>query len=1334
MTRFLMALTVALLLCPAVAEVIWQDDFSQPARYEFHGPRCWTLGGGKCAFRAAGDAILATLTPPLEQATLEADLTVDQRIGTSWTLAGLVLFSDSSNHWRLLMVEGPTGQRYFELIEMLAGVHQAQTGVGSPAERLEPANSGKLQTWDYGKPYHLTLTVSPKEISGRITDPATGEFWQRTYSFARGTAVKSGRAALQASGTTGAFRSLQVDAAPPALTQTAAVKAGPAGTVAILRDEAGAVAGALAKAFEGAGYGVTLLAWEDLEAAHLPWAKLDLLVLADARRVAVRARDEVMAALQSQGKVMAVGAPAFSRLLVQTPAGWRGSDAWLEAYASRLVRTPLSLTAADWQRTAFEMNRAGSITPDPAEGPGCWKIASDFKGWDGYSVHLSNGFGPGRELLVFEAKGDAQTSQMVVECTEKDHSRWIATVDLTPGWRTVMLRPEDFPYWNDSDAKGRGGPGDHLRPENVDHMMLGLAGSHNPRVEPGPHALWLRNLSTAPRGDLPQPNFQVPEIEALCPSYKLYPMDQVARLRPVGGGATVPWAHPAYSPVWRQEGRGFNRGRPWRWVPTLEAFDAAGRPRGALISTMIGDGVAPNAVWANVAVAEPAQALEPPLLAEVLRTARRMTQGTFLLEGGAELFSYLPGEAVALGARALNTSREPRSLTLALRVTDAGGREAFSRQAEVRIAPGRAAGASWQWKPVRFDPRGYTVTARLVEKGEVTDSISHRLEALRATPARPEEFVRVEGSRFMLGGKPWYFKGVNYYPTWIGGYPGLAPFDRECYDPQILERDLDTMQSMGINALSAIACGGPPDASDPWGFRDLRDFLDRCSRHGMKVHCFVPNGRPYQGADVEKIKDYITRAGIKDHPAIISWGLAWEPIEGAWGNGLEFLVPDWNAWVVERYGSAAAALADWGFKPQLTPEGKLPAPTGDQCSRHGPWDRYVAAFRRAFSDLLSARYRDIAEPLRAWDPKHLISFRGGACGIPNQQAFAHIHSVGVAKHLDYLCPEGYDLMTGGWTGHTPPEDLRKGGLVTLYYRTVSREKPVVWMEFGLTVNGIYGTWTPESVRVKPEKLAEQREAYEAYYAMFVESGARGAAPWWLPGGFRLGENSDFGLLEPDGAERPVCQVLRQYLPEFDRVQHPAPTRIIPLDLDAHYADAWATYAPQYLDAVKAHQTPGLRTAGAGTTSATCPLTAVGGGPYNGHNPPQFLNAEFNRLELKVGDAPWREVRGGESLDVPRGAKVLCRASVGNLGEARWLAPTGPAQAGGVYLAGRREYGLEFTAPITADADYLKDATVAEFALPAPATVSGAVTASFEMTALGRAFFGERRTVTLKPLM
>jgi hypothetical protein len=1301
-------------------------------RYDRRPAHAWRSGG---RFRVAAEEAL--LMPPialLNRGVIAAEIAMDARIGTGWGSAGVSLYADAGNCWQLLLVEGPDGRRYFELMEILGGHRHANAAPGSVTQ-LPVQESGDLSTWEPAKRYRLTLEVSPDHIVGEVGPADGGPVWRREYTLAGRRAVREGRPAVFASGADGRVSLFTVARAPQADANALALRSGPRGSVAILKARRGGIAGQLGKALEQAGFGVTLVGWDDHRSRRLPQSKLDLLILADAREIPVQARDAVERLLSSGGRLIAIGAPAAAKILAPVDRTWADRDAWVEAQARKLLRTPLTLTESDWRRTAFRPAQAASIRHDPASGPGVWRIETDLEGWDGWAAETPGAFGSERSLLVFEARGDAVTTQLAVECVEQDGSRWIGVIPLTTAWKTYVLRPEDLMYWLDSPAKGRGGPEDRFAPGRMARLSFTLSASHTPAVKPGHHTYWIRGLSTAGDAATESPRFTVSDVEALWPSYKLYPMDHIATLRAAGEQGVVDaairasWSRPGYAPVWRERGRGFDRGRAWRYVPILEAFDSTGRRRGALLSLMIGDAASPNAMWANLSVADPADALKSPVLDALLATAKAMVHGVCLLEGGAELFSYKPGETVHLGIKALNAGKHPVRLEARIQVTGPRGRKAFAGVRPLSVAPGMAAKATWNWRPAVWDPSGYTVTATISESGRIVDRIAHRIETLRTAPARPEEFVRVRGSEFILDGKPWHFRGINYWPTSIGGYPNLNQRSREGYDPEIIERDLNWLQKAGVNALSAIAAVVPPDPDDPRGYRDQLDFLERCYRRGIRCYVTLPYGRAYAGADFARLKEYIEKAGLHNHPVVMCWELAWEPIEGPWGGNLDRFLEPWNRWIAEQYGSIENAVRDWAYDPRPSPSEPVPTPTSAQCTTDGPWNRYVAAFARAHSDLIGRAYGEVVRPLRAWDPNHLISFRGGACGIPSGATFAHIHSVGVARHMDFLCPEGYNLQTAGWANPTPPDDIRKGGLMTLYYRHVSREKPVVWMEFGYTANGFGGAWSPERVRLKPEDLERQRAEIERFYAMIIESGARGAAPWWLPGGFRLGENSDFGILEPDGSERPAARVFRACQPRFADVRHPAPDSIIRMDLDGERWHAWEIYAPKYLDLVKAGHVPALASAGTNTTSANCPLIAVGGTPCNGSNPPLYLNAEFDAIELQIGGV-WRTVHDGDVIEAPAGQAVRCRARIGNVAEALWLAPNG-ASAGGAYLLSHVGGSPSpVRSPIAADTPYLGAAEIAEFELLA--SVTGRTAVSFRMEAAGRTPFGERRRVEIVP--
>jgi len=45
--------------------------------------------------------------------------------------------------------------------------------------------------------------------------------------------------------------------------------------------------------------------------------------------------------------------------------------------------------------------------------------------------------------------------------------------------------------------------------------------------------------------------------------------------------------------------------------------------------------------------------------------------------------------------------------------------------------------------------------------------------------------------------------------------------------------------------------------------------------------------------------------------------------------------------------------------------------------------------------------------------------------------------------------------------------------------------------------------------------------------------------WWYPGGYRVNEQSDFGIINPDGTDRPVTKVIREWGPRFLSAAKPA---------------------------------------------------------------------------------------------------------------------------------------------------------------------------------------------------
>ena len=1344
----------------AAAEVAFDDDFAlSRARYHQVGSGEWRRSDGRCQFNLAHDASLLLNVESAAQIRVEARLTIERRRALGgFVMAGLQLWENAENHWRLLLVAAPDGKTYFELCERLGGVHQANL---AETTRLAAKREGDLTAWRYEQPYQLVLTLRADAIVGEVRDSQSNRLWRQTISLGDGPAVRIGRPGLTGDGTAGRFERLTVRGQAPS-TGVVETPSGRAGSVAVVADEAGRVAPVLAKWLEGAGFGAVVVPWAELAEKRLSAAQTDLVVLADARRVPATIAQECQTYLGAQGKLLALGAPAFGVLLVHTPGGYVSQERYGETMFDHLSRRPLPLQTAAWRRGAKDMRRPSSIEPLGSGAPSGWRAVMDYDAWDHFGQAIAGGFSGGHDLLCFRAKGDAETPQLSIECKEKDGSRWIATVALTTEFRSFVLRRDDFHYWRDSKAK-RGWAGDRFRPANAADILFGLSAGHTPACRPGKRSFAFEQVSTAvdPRGSAAAAI--APDIECLAPSYRIYPLAGAAQLRPAhgsvesvfAGGKPFPFSAAGYAPALREEGQGFGRERAFRYLRLLDVNDASGAPRGALLWLAVGDNSLPGAVWGGLGLADPYVLLRGDASADRLRQALLtavglMTEGTFLLEAGARRFSYRPGEPIELGALAANYGRNERTLEVRLTVSDRTGQVLKETTAAVTIPPGdqRSILASGTAAAATPDAFPLTIATELRQPGTKRrlDALEHAAAQRLTLKSGRADFVKVHGSQFMLAGKPWCLQGINFWPNKQGGRNSTRNFQRATYEPDTFERDLAWLQSVGVNCVSGVQGPSPADPAAPDAFADVVDFLDRCQRRNIKVFYFLPEANPLAGGSVERVKQHIEAAGIRHHPAILAWELSWEPIyySGPRDGKMDFLIPDWNAWIGEQYGSLAAAERDWNCK---LPRSKQPGaeetaalPPSEWNERHGPWQRAAAAFRRFFSDRVGRAYGDMIRELRRYDPDHLVSFRFGACGLPQQNRFAHAHSVGVAKHVDFLCPEGYILQPQGPARPTSGDEIRSGGLTTLYYRFLAREKPVVWMEFGYSVNGMHKQWKTGDERIAPQELRTQRQEYEKFFAMFLESGARGAAPWWLPGGFRVGENSDFGILEPDGAERPACEVLRRDFPRLAAMgelncianAQDQGRDVLRLDPSAYDADYWQGCVDRYLEAVKTRQSLRLGTPGTGTTSANAPLTAVGGGPCTGANPPLYLNAQFNEVEFSD----------------QRSGRVRFRASVGNTGEATWLAKgadgTGRVslhcavrRTGEGHAKAARDDAAHFEFPLPADTPYLSDV-----AFPAcDASLGGEASCEIELQLLARRTdangrslrlpFGEKRRFTLR---
>lgn len=1058
---------------------------------------------------------------------------------------------------------------------------------------------------------------------------------------------------------------------------------------------------------------VPLTATEAANPGLLSTDNFSLLVLPNSAAYPLDGARALERYLTHGGDVIALGAPAFRQGLRRLDGQWLGEEQLAAKRAAQPTEKVLfgfeAGTAKDWGYTSgggkpAEYTYAAGGAADTRQALHC--LIPEFTSWNTLlAPELTGAFEAGQTLTCFWARGDAATTALSVEWVEQDGSRWIATVPLATSWQRYALPPQDFRYWKDNPSKGRGGANDHFRPENARKLTVGLSMTHTP-LPGGRHEFWIDELGVA--RDPLQPlaaagAVDLGPLELLTPEYKFHRVSNAATLRVSDKQVLLPAASfpvPAHlqSVQPRPQGTGYNKERKWRFVPLLEAYDREGEVCGTPACLVINrTGRLQNSQLASFALS-PAACDTPEMLGLIAQLAVRMQQGYYLFEGGAEFYCYWDGQEVKLGARTIQATaaREPRG-SVNFTVTTDG--EQVYREA-VALTDGVAEGS---WKPGRFAQDTYQVTCELRDAGgQVLDRLSHPLLVWRA-PAKPD-FMKIVDGHFVLHGKPWRAHGVNYMPASGIGIEDGGYFEhwigKQAYDPVVIERDLQRVKAAGMNMVS-IFC-----YYESLPGRNLLDCLERCRRLGLMVNLSLRPGTPMDFR-FEEMKALIEGLRLAENDTIFAYDLAWEPSYGNHESQKRWDA-EWEKWVAAQYGSLAGAEADWGV-PIPREDGKVTGPSDEQLRTEGPHRVMVCAYRRFLDDWLAKKHALAFNYVKSLDPNHPTSFRMSIAGDPTvNPAWIGYDFRGLARSVDLMEPEGYGRI-GDWNR------VRDGRFTVDYARAMAPGRPVIWAEFG---------WAPyqrEAWDISATWLRNVGEYYDRFYRMANEANADGTVSWWYPGGFRVGENSDYGIINPDVSPRPVTEAIRRWA---DRMTTTTPRPVdewLVMDRDASVKGIVGCYEAvkeRYFALTEAGKNPGLRTDGYGLTSATAPRRAVGNVEYKpGRNPHKYLNAEIDRVEVKGAGGAWQPLEG----PLPVGKPVTLRVTVGNLGEARWLAAAGPGQV--TLQAGGAAAG---SAPLAAEVPFTGTAVV-----EITVTVNGTGEAWLRMHAAPDVVFGEKLALSGK---
>jgi mannan endo-1,4-beta-mannosidase len=365
--------------------------------------------------------------------------------------------------------------------------------------------------------------------------------------------------------------------------------------------------------------------------------------------------------------------------------------------------------------------------------------------------------------------------------------------------------------------------------------------------------------------------------------------------------------------------------------------------------------------------------------------------------------------------------------------------------------------------------------------------------AIPPANAAPSPFVRREGTRFTLGGKPYHYVGAN---IWYGAYLGAsAAFG----DRARLSRELDALKELGVTNLRILASAeeGPLRNSVKPGFRTrgnawnpaLLDGLDHClaemGKRGMKAVLYLTNFWEWSGGMATYLY-YVTGKYVDMNDPAHPWPAFPNATAQFYANKQAVaLMHDWVRALVGRTNRiTGTAYADdptimaW----QLANE---PRPGGSP--------ETAAPLLSAFHEWVQGTARLI----KSIDPNHLVST--GSEGLKGTVESPEIY---LKEHgfpeIDYATAHIWPL-NWSWVDARNLAGTNEAGLakvreyVTQHTALATRlGKPLVIEEFGYPRDG--GGYDPESATTY--KDAYYKLIYDAVEASVKAGGPIAGSNFW----------------------------------------------------------------------------------------------------------------------------------------------------------------------------------------------------------------------------------------------
>jgi len=873
-----------------------------------------------------------------------------------------------------------------------------------------------------------------------------------------------------------------------------------------------------------------------------------ILVLTECGILPVEAAPALDGYLSKGGKLVSLGGTLFRKPVTIYKDKWLSEEDFGELTdisTSETVVDYSEINLQNWTRrtTTADCQVIAEIKEDKQKGA-CLYLSVDSIG--DYELLFSPVFSELQskkyDHISFEAKGGSQTLRMSIVFEDTDGSVWASEIPLTKKWKRYTIPVKSFTLKNPERFQDTlpNGAGRIFDTAKIRRFACGQI--RRPDFSDfSNHEFWISQIGLIGTNEGKPQNWDIKfkHRDMLFPAYHSYSCSDVGKIitsrsqQEVMGDVdlSLPNQIKAFHP--RCKSAGWNKSHSYRWIPLLEAVSSTGQYRGTIAALQFDNNL--EQMRAGFAIEDTSFYLESGTIDFIVDLVQRMLKGNFLWEGGATQFTYFPKQDIRIGAEAIvNHSQD---LELKVVVTDNSGQVILTKSAEE--SPSRLDNSLGMAGSLR-ENSPYNVKVSLIsQEGVLVDQLEHGFWVWK--PNENLERVTAKDGEFYLGDNLWHPYGVNYMPSSGAArepedmYAFNHWFSSVAYDPDVIERDIAHITDIGMNMVCVFIYIDDIDSTN------FIDFLRRCENHKLRINLSLRDAMTVQlDFLAAKVKKVIEKNHLKINNTVFLYDIAWEYRFQAGYYDFPDTTEDWNKWLINKYSTLEKAVEKWSFQPERDTNGLAVPPTHEQWYQSGDWNKMLGDFADFLNTVLHDRFIAARDYIRSIDSHHLVSFRMQYSGDPTfvYPPLVPYDLKGLANAVDVMEPEAY-----GRVG--PCEKVRGGIFTNAYARAVAPKLPVFWPEVGFSV------WEPTTM-TSPTKLQEEGAAYyRNFLKMLMKSHANGVAFWWYPGGYRTIEKSDYGIINPDGTDRLITHVIREFAQRFMNMKS-AP---IP-EVWIHYPNDW----------------------------------------------------------------------------------------------------------------------------------------------------------------------------------